>query len=187
MSRRPEGYLEEHLPYELGMLDHSFSRLHTITYEPDFNSFLESFCQHARNLKAFVTGDKGKGNNSVIASDFVQGFVRKMPSSLTGAFQRINEQTNHLAKKRPINPAKKFTVTDAKAIVAWLRPVMHEFVASLEAEDAKVWNAAARRTKIQTVAVNAQSPQATNAIQQLTHTTSAAFYGPIVFEAGKTR
>jgi hypothetical protein len=48
----------------LAMMHHTFSRLDKPG--PDWNAFMESFCVHARNLKQFVTNDKGKGSNSVI-------------------------------------------------------------------------------------------------------------------------
>lgn len=50
------GYLEEHLPYELVMLQHTFQRLQEATGN-DRNAFIESFCIHAKNLKMFVTND----------------------------------------------------------------------------------------------------------------------------------
>jgi hypothetical protein len=180
MSRRPVGYLEEHLPYELGMLDHTLRCLHTTTDQADFNAFLESYCQHARNLKGFITNDKGKGNNSVIARDFVGGFDKSVPRDLTGAFQRINEQTNHLSKKRPTDATEKFTVADARNIAAWIRPAMSEFVSSLDQHDAERWDLVARQRQVLSVTVEPSTPTATNAIQQLTHTTSAGFYMVVV-------
>lgn len=50
-----ENYLEEHLPYELSMLFHTYDRLWSTSNEADWNAFLEAFCVHARNLKMFVT------------------------------------------------------------------------------------------------------------------------------------
>jgi hypothetical protein len=174
MSRRPVDYLEEHLPYEISMLEHTFRRLHLTKDQADWNAFLESFCQHARNLKAFLTGDKGKGNNNVVASDFVSSLKMKTPPKLTGAFQRINEQTNHLAKKRSTDPLKKFTLSDARDVFGWLEPSMRQFVHALSSEDAKLWNAAARNPNTLTISTGGAPPSATNAIQQSTHTTSVS-------------
>jgi hypothetical protein len=162
-------HLEEHLPYEVSMMQHTYLQMRKTTDNADWNAFMEAFCLHARNLKTFVTNDRGKGSNSVIASDF-NVFSRKVPPQLTGAFQRLNEQIAHLAKKRVVDPARKFTFGDAKNILSWLEPAMRDFVASLGPEDRALWDRAARNKL--TIKLPASPPSATNVIQQLTYTTS---------------
>src|SRR4051812_13574622 len=96
-SKRPfsmklnlDPYLEEHLPYELSMLEHAFKHLQQpATYigsRADFNVFLESFCVHARNLKNFITNDD-EANRAVIARRFYD-FDRRPEPKLFGAFNR---------------------------------------------------------------------------------------------------
>ena len=70
-------------------------------------SLLEAFCQHARNPKSFVTGDKGKGDNSAIADEFVEGgFQRKVPGHLTGA------SAVRIGLKRPSDIADHHVLSD---------------------------------------------------------------------------
>jgi hypothetical protein len=126
MSRGVQNYLEEHLPYEVSMMEHTLERLAHTKNKADWNAFLESFCIHARNLKMFITNDRGGGSTGVIARDFVE-FNKRTDSNLTGAFQRLNEQTAHLSKKRTVDPTKKFTIEDARNIYKWLTPAITYF------------------------------------------------------------
>jgi hypothetical protein len=136
---RYRDFLAEHLPYELAMLHHCFGRFDVPG--ADWNAFMESFCIHARNLKQFVTNDKGKGNNCVVASDFAD-FHEPVPPNLTGAFQRLNSQMAHLAKTRTTAAAAKFTRDDAENVRAWLNAALEKFVAGLDASDHGQWAAA---------------------------------------------
>jgi hypothetical protein len=135
-------FLAEHLPYELAMMRYTISRLSSPG--PDWNAFVESFCVHARNLKQFVTNEKGKGNNSVVARDFTKSFHEKCPSALMGAFQRLNAQMAHLAKTRSTDMTQKFTIDDARAILAWLEKALCKFRESLVLEDRNHWGSAFR-------------------------------------------
>ena len=126
------------------MLEHTFQRIRTVNDKADWNAFLESFCVHARNLKAFLTNDRGNANNGAIARDFIDSSRVRVPPDLTGAFQRLNEQSTHLSKNRPTEPAGKFTRQDAVAVITWLRSAMQAFIDGLPAEDKVRWNAAAR-------------------------------------------
>jgi hypothetical protein len=164
-------HLEEHLPYELSMLVHTFDRLYNTTDEADWNAFLESFCVHARNLKMFLTNDAGKGNNGLRARDFVANFHVKVPAQLTGAFQRLNEQTTHLAKNRTIEPKEKFTRDDAQKVQDWLASAMRDFCGRLSPADKARWNKSSKQKKV--VHVPSGTPTATNHIQTMTYTTIA--------------
>lgn len=109
----------------------------------DSSRSMESFCVHARTLKQFVTNDKGNGNNCVVARDLAS-FLEHVPSDLTGAFQRLNSQMAHLAKTRTTDANSKFTISDAKAVHAWLEGALAKFVESLDLEDREQWASAFR-------------------------------------------
>jgi hypothetical protein len=138
-------FLAEHLPYELAMMNHTLSRLNNPGL--DWNAFMEAFCVHARNIKQFVTNDNGKGNNNVIARDFAV-FGERVPSDLTGHFQRLNAQIAHLSKTRTIDSANKFTADDAQTVSTWLNHAMSKFINSLDPNDRKHWGAALLRISI---------------------------------------
>jgi hypothetical protein len=128
------GYLEEHLPYELAMLQHTFQRIRESTGD-DRNAFMESFCIHARNLKTFVTNNRGRGGNGVVAKDFVD-WPGKLKHELKGAFQRIQTQIAHLGGRG----GEKFTVADAEAVFTWLNDAMVRlFVGALSQQDRVRW------------------------------------------------
>jgi hypothetical protein len=143
---KPKNYLENHLPYELTMMEHTFARLHDTKDDADRNAFLESFCVHAPNLKMFLTGDRGGGSNGVISADFGQS-SDSVQRHLTGAFQRLNEQIAHLAKNRTILPQEKFTSEDAVCIMKWIIPAMDRFVKNLPDEDRQRWEAVVKKLK----------------------------------------
>src|SRR5215470_830859 len=104
------------------MLQHTFRRLYSTTDEADWNAFVEAFCIHARNLKMFLTNDRGKGSNGAIARDFAQ-FDAKPSPQLTGVFQRMTDQTVHLNKSRTTQSDNKFDRLDAEAVMNWIRPL----------------------------------------------------------------
>jgi hypothetical protein len=171
MAGSTENHLEEHLPYERTMMLHSFARLLNTRDQADWNAFLAAFCIYARNLKMFVTNDSGKGNNGVIARTFVTSFGKAVPKDLTGAFQRLNEQTTHLAKKRTADPKKKFNLSDAKDVLEWLEAAMTEFVEALKPVDKDRWNRVAKEKAKRFFIHNPGSPLTTsNAIQVLSYT-----------------
>jgi len=167
MAGQPADYLEEHLPYEMSMLEHTYRRMHRTDIEPDWNAFMESFCIHARNLKMFVTNDTGVNNSCVIARDFVK-FDCKVPSNLTGAFQRINEQIAHLTKRRVVNPTDKFDIDDARNVHGWLIPAMQKFIAALDEDGRKRWDSAAKEKRRLKVA--SERPTRTGTIRIVTST-----------------
>jgi hypothetical protein len=100
-------------------------------------SFSFSFAIIDKGL-GIMTDESGKSNNAVIARDFVPSFHENKNLKLTGAFQRVNEQLDHLAKNRA--HAQKFSLNDAQEIVNWLGPVMRKFIQSLSSEQRQQWN-----------------------------------------------
>lgn len=132
-------YLREHIPYELAMLKATYERYKNFSEIKDdvyCNIIIVAFCTHARNLKSFVT-NHGKAN-CVKARDFVSEFSEPIVNNLTGAFQRINEQVDHLAKNRV--GGRKFNLSDADSVVAWIDSAMVRFVKALSDDQRKLWN-----------------------------------------------
>jgi hypothetical protein len=170
-----DDFLKEHIPYEVFMLEHTFKRIQPRPLladedKADFNALLESFCGHARNLKQFVTNDRGKGRNTIIAAEFNKSFRRDVPKNLTGAFQRVNAQSNHLSTKRVTQPPGKFTVqNDAQPIFDWLTSAMKEFVGGLSPQQKELWDQAAqaRHTNAHQIAINIAPASGTNVIQEV--------------------
>ena len=130
-------YLREHLPYELCMLCHTHKTLPTTFSQLDWNVLMEAYAVHARSLKEFLTNKSG--SNNFQSSDFIKDFRVRVPPELTGAFQRLDTQVAHLAKKRPIDPKAKFTIDDVKATFQWLEPAIRLFVEKLAPTDRLIW------------------------------------------------
>jgi hypothetical protein len=129
--------MNEHLPYELGMLRHCFTQLHTAK-KRDYNAYMEAFCIHARILKEFL-GNKPEAGN-LKARHYNNDFEWKPPSRLIGAFQKIGPQATHLSQRRPTGSSEdKFTFKDAKEVFGWLEPAMCEFIEANTAYN-KHWN-----------------------------------------------
>jgi len=63
-------YMEEHIPYELLMLRHTYQQMKSSNNQLDWNAFFESFCLHARNLYKFLRNDRV--NTTFVAVDFTE-------------------------------------------------------------------------------------------------------------------
>jgi hypothetical protein len=168
-------FIEEHLPYEFSMLEHTFQRLHQVQEPADWNAFLESFCIHARNVKDFFIGDRGAANNGVIANDLISFVNLRIPNALTGTFQRLNEQITHMSRHRPTDGNAKFTRAHAEKVMAWLRPQLEKFLNDLSPYDKEQWNAASKNPKRYLISPSDTVPGASSTIVQVTSTTLPAF------------
>jgi len=132
-------HLNEHLPYELSMLRHSFGRLCTTKDKRDWCSFLECFCIHARILKEFLNNRAEAGN--LEAGDYDEGFRWPLPRELHGAFQKIGPQVTHLSQGRPTGATdSKLTFGEVKDIYGWVEPSMCAFISRLNPRDRGYWN-----------------------------------------------
>jgi hypothetical protein len=102
--------LQEHLPYELDMLDAAFTFLHSpdyVKFHTPFckNTAIESFWLHARNLIEFLTRPPSGGAGTVSAQDFTTEF---WPETVMKEMdQRINIAITHLIYGRKSEQGEK--------------------------------------------------------------------------------
>jgi hypothetical protein len=127
-------YLEEHVSYELVMLNYTFMRLvasapSTAEEQLDFNTYLESFGVHARNLVDFLS-NRARGDECS-AFDYVPGFEAPDQARVKPALLRLEKQIMHLTAIRSPDPQKKFDVDDARELYAWVVPAILGFQGAL--------------------------------------------------------
>ena len=122
-------YLEEHISYDLLMLNYTFMRV--LTSPPsrpeerlDFHAYLELFGVHARNLVAFLS-EKSPGDNRN-ASDYVPDYQAPDEVPVQVLF-RLEKQILHATAFRATDPQEKFTINDARELYAWIVPAILRF------------------------------------------------------------
>jgi hypothetical protein len=127
-------YLTERVSYEVVMLNYTFMRL--LTSRPstpeeqlDFNTYLESFGVHARNLVAFLS-EKSPGEYRN-ASDYVPDFEAPDQTGLQQVLCRLEKQILQVTALSATDPQEKFTVGDARALYAWIVPAILRFQGKL--------------------------------------------------------
>jgi hypothetical protein len=104
--------LEEHLPYELDMLERAFVILHlekfTELRKDAFlrNAVIEAFWTHARNLVEFLMHPpNADADGTVSARDFTKDYLPDM--KMKSIDQQINAQVSHLTYERKSLPSEK--------------------------------------------------------------------------------
>ena len=127
-------YLEEHISYEVVMLNYTFMRLlilrpSTPEEQLDFNAYLESFGVHARNLVAFLSEESTGDDQN--ASDYVPDFEAPDQARLQRLLVRLEKQILHLTAFRATDPQEKFTLDDARELYAWIVPAILKFQGEL--------------------------------------------------------
>jgi hypothetical protein len=127
-------YLEEHIGYELVMLNYTFMRLltsrpSTAEEQLDRNAYLESFGVHARNLVAFLSGNAAGDTRS--ACDYVPNFEAPWNACLRRVLVRLETQILRATALRATAPQEKFTVDDARELYAWIVPAILRFQGQL--------------------------------------------------------
>jgi hypothetical protein len=127
-------YFEEHVSYEVVMLNYTFMRLMTLQpstpeEQLDCNAFLESFGVHARNLVDFFSEKpREEGRN---ASDYVSDFEAPDQTRLKQALARLERQILDVTSLRPTDPQEKFNTGDARELYAWIVPAILRFQGQL--------------------------------------------------------
>lgn len=155
-------YLEDHLPYELGMLRYTHEKLANVRDQLDWNAYFESFCVHARNLYLFLAG--GDPNN-MKAAYFIPGF-KKTPRT-NNLFPRLLGQVFHLSPRRESEAAKKVALEDASAMRDWIEDGIRDFENELDADSRALWKHAQATywtTSALFIGVKGLRPSATNHI-----------------------
>ena len=128
-------YLEEHISYEVVMLNYTFMRL--LTSRPstpeqqlDFNTYLESFGVHARNLVAFLSDKSSADDRNAL--DYLPDFEAPANARLQQVLARLEKEVLHVTVLRGPDPQEKFTVDDARELFAWIVPAILRFQGQLD-------------------------------------------------------
>lgn len=128
-------YLEEHVSYEVVMLNYTFMRLMTLQpstpeEQLDCNAFLESFGVHAKNLVDFLSEQSPE--NSRNASDYITDFEAPDQTKVKPALARLERQILDVTSLRATDPQEKFNVGDARELYAWIVPAILKFQGQLD-------------------------------------------------------
>jgi hypothetical protein len=127
-------YLEEHVSYEVVMLNYTFVRLltsrpSTAEEQLDCNVFLESFGVHARNLIRFLSAKSLEDDRN--ASDYITDFEAPDQVRVKPALFRLEKQILHVTSLRVTDPQEKFNAADARELYAWIVPAVLKFQGQL--------------------------------------------------------
>ena len=127
-------YLEEHVSYDVVMLNYTFMRLLTLRpssseEQLDRNAFLESFGVHARNLVDFLSEKSREDGRN--ASDYVPDFEAPDQARVKQAIFRLEKQILHVTSLRATDPQQKFNAGDARELYAWIVPAILKFQGQL--------------------------------------------------------
>jgi hypothetical protein len=127
-------YLEEHISYEVVMLNYTLMRLltsrpSTAEQQLDFNAYLESFAVHAGNLVAFLSNKSSGVDRN--ASDYLPDFEAPANARLQRMLIRLDKQVLHVTALGATDPQEKFTVDDARELYAWIVPAILRFQGQL--------------------------------------------------------
>jgi hypothetical protein len=139
-----KAWMREHLFYKWQMLRHALARALTLQapeQQLDFNAYLESCAIHARVLYEFLTNDSGKGNNSVVAENFVPNFRAEKTNATKGIMPRLNSQIAHAGKQRTVDRSKKLSLDQCIELNDWIAPAMERFISQLDDEYRAAWPA----------------------------------------------
>jgi hypothetical protein len=151
MEPRKRKLLDEHLPYELDMLDASFDFVvaqnailatsDDINEKAKRNLAIEAFWIHARNLIDFLKlnrkpneGEEGAAS----AKDFTDASFRS-DLQLGELPDRINEQICHLKYERESEPGQKLGGYDMLRVKQAIDREIRRFEQHLTAESRAIW------------------------------------------------
>jgi hypothetical protein len=129
-------YRNEHISYEVIMLNYTFMRL--MTFKPataenelDRNAFLESFGVHAWNLIEFLSKKVRKNDRN--ASDYLPSFEPPDRKPIERALFRLQKQILAITTLQRTNPQDKFNTANACELYAWIVPAVLKFQGALGA------------------------------------------------------
>ena len=127
-------FLEEHVSYDVVMLNYTFMRLLTLRpstpeEQLDCNAFLESFGIHALNLVDFFSEKSGEDGRN--ASNYVPDFEAPDQALVKQALARLERQTLEVTSLGATDPQEKFNAGDARELYAWIVPAILKFQGQL--------------------------------------------------------
>lgn len=161
LESRHISVLQEHLPYEIDMLDACVQFLaNSSCSDSDFtkNVMIECFFLHARNLLDFFLR-MSMDQNAVAAMHFTKDKVYyEFPCNLLG---RINEQISHLKYERADAGQARLSVTDVEVTKQFLDVAIKRFQSNLCSQLTGSWQT--RQPKVVCFLYEAE-PSATNVI-----------------------
>jgi hypothetical protein len=155
-------YLNDHISYEVIMLNYTFMRLMTFKAstaddELERNAFLEAFGVHAWNLVEFLSKKVRKNDRN--ASDYIPSFEPPDGKPIEQALLRLQKQILRITTLRKTDPGGKFNITNARELYAWIVPAILKFRGALSARYRKELNS---RGQIETLLANPVDPYGGN-------------------------
>jgi len=138
-------YLDEHLPYMLSMVRHTYRRIiEPKTDQMDLNAMFESFAVNVRNIVNLLT-NKDKGNFK--SYEFIPGYAAKK-GDISGPTQLLETQVFHLGKSRPTAAEAKFNSSKVHDVYNWIESEMDAFLTELPPDLKVKWNASKAGSKV---------------------------------------
>jgi hypothetical protein len=150
-SKQMGDIIDEHLPYEVQMLNFTFAALCTgpnVLGQLPINAFLESFCIHARNLIDFFAEQGTSAKRSAGAKHYIGASWRAFDGKNVKSepfYGRLNNQIAHITYSREKDPTKKIGGSDITRIKQLLDAEVKRFVDVLPSKWRPIWNASAAK------------------------------------------
>jgi hypothetical protein len=128
------GYFNEHVYYELLMLDYAKQRLENAEDFRVWNAMFAAFNVSARNLYEFLNnkGDRQTAVNVDDYKDFRNKTKRGSISDVQGTLQMLNAQCFHMGQKRFDVPEGKVNRDRIREMHAWVVSNMAELLESFK-------------------------------------------------------
>jgi hypothetical protein len=140
VRQQKELWLREHLPYQVMMMRHTYSRLFDREIcAHDWNAMYMAFAVASRNLFEFFT-NKDRSNTNFGAQDFIAAGFGQSAKSIETPMKQVRAQIFHLDKARPAEAADKFQLKSAETVLNWVEQTLTEFRKMLSPDDQKLWN-----------------------------------------------
>ncbi|MGA8155123.1 MAG: hypothetical protein WB822_02700 [Rhodoplanes sp.] len=141
LEQEHKDVLEEHLPYELDMLEEALSRWGSLPKEPDFfrrNSTIETFWVHARNIHEFFQNKQTNGRTAA-ANKFTTKSIYYEFKEFGNKIQNIHDQIAHLNYSRPRTAEQKLDLAFARRVKEAIDRAVGNFQANLRPEATRYW------------------------------------------------
>jgi len=140
--------LNEHLPYELDMLEGAFVFLHHDKHAEDRknvivkNAMIEAFWTHARNLLEFLTRAPIGGPTGVAAACDFTGQERPtlMHAKVKPLLDEVNDQITHLRYERKTSPQEKLAGHRMPSVKAMIDSHIQRFEQNLQSKYKPFWS-----------------------------------------------
>ena len=141
-TQQKELWLREHLPYQVMMMRHAYSRLFDRTLGAhDWNAMYMAFAVASRNLVLFFTNrDSKKSRTNFGAKDFIKAGFGESVKDIETPMKLVRAQIFHLDKARPAEESDKFQLKNAQVVVTWIEKTLRDFRTKLSTDDKKLWN-----------------------------------------------